>query len=128
MLSKIEASAGETVAQSNIETMGLNAVFGKLSDSAEKISTVIGLYQCLHAQANFNWNSLNLTNFRSVYLTRWRMLLAEDRMTSTNDSSAEIAQSLGYESASAFAKVFRKVTGSSPRQHRQRLSNSAVAA
>jgi hypothetical protein len=31
MLSKIEASAGETVAQSNIETMGLNAVFGKLA-------------------------------------------------------------------------------------------------
>jgi transcriptional regulator GlxA family with amidase domain len=62
------------------------------------------------------------------YLTRWRMLLAEDRMSSSNDSIAEIAQSLGYESASAFAKVFRKVTGSSPRQYRQRLANPAVAA
>jgi len=62
------------------------------------------------------------------YLTRWRMLLAEDRMTRSNDSIAEIAQSLGYESASAFAKVFRKVTGSSPRQHRQRSASSTVAA
>jgi hypothetical protein len=58
MLPEIDASVGETVAQSNIETMGLNAVFGKLSGSAEKIPTVIGLYQCVHAQANINWNAL----------------------------------------------------------------------
>jgi hypothetical protein len=31
LLPEINASAGETVAQSNIETMGLNAVFGKLA-------------------------------------------------------------------------------------------------
>ncbi len=55
------------------------------------------------------------------YLTRWRMLLAEDRMAGTTDSIAEIARSLGYESASAFTKVFKKVTGHSPRQHRQML-------
>jgi AraC-like DNA-binding protein len=59
------------------------------------------------------------------YLTRWRMLLAEDRMAGTTDSIAEIARSLGYESASAFTKVFKKLTGHSPRQHRQMLGISA---
>lgn len=59
------------------------------------------------------------------YLTRWRMLLAEDRMAGTTDSIAEIARSLGYESASAFTKVFKKVTGHSPRQHRQMLGTPA---
>ena len=55
------------------------------------------------------------------YLTRWRMLLAEDRMAGTADSIAEVARSLGYESASAFTKVFKRVTGHNPRQHRQNL-------
>jgi len=60
------------------------------------------------------------------YLTRLRMLLAEDRMAGTTDSIAEIARSLGYESASAFTKVFKRVTGHSPRQQRQRLGIPAV--
>ena len=54
------------------------------------------------------------------YLTRWRMLLASDRMTSSDDPIAAIALSLGYESESAFSKAFRRVLGSSPRQHRRR--------
>lgn len=66
MLPEIDASAGETVAQSNLAAMGLNLVFGKLGGSAEKISTVIGPYQYVQAQANFNWNALNLTSFRNV--------------------------------------------------------------
>jgi AraC-like DNA-binding protein len=51
------------------------------------------------------------------YLTRWRMLLAGDRMANTSDSISEIAQSLGYESASAFTKAFKKIMGCSPRQY-----------
>lgn len=51
------------------------------------------------------------------YLTRWRMLLAEKRMTNTTDSISEIARSLGYESASAFTKAFKKTIGCSPRQY-----------
>ena len=59
------------------------------------------------------------------YLTCWRMLVAEYRMAGTTDSIAEIARSLGYESASAFTKVFKKLTGHSPRQHRQSLGTSS---
>lgn len=53
------------------------------------------------------------------YLTRWRMLLAGDRMANTSDSISEIAQSLGYESASAFTKAFKRIMGCSPRQYRR---------
>ena len=60
------------------------------------------------------------------YLTRWRMLLAEDRMANTSDPVSEIAQSLGYESTSAFGKVFRRFTGHSPRQYRNGLNTPAV--
>ena len=60
------------------------------------------------------------------YLTRWRILLAEDRMTNTTDPVSAIAQSLGYDSTSAFGKVFRKFTGHSPRQYRHGLDTPAV--
>jgi AraC-like DNA-binding protein len=51
------------------------------------------------------------------YLTRWRMLLAADRLKNSSDGLSAIAQSLGYESESAFGKAFRRVMGCSPRQH-----------
>jgi AraC-like DNA-binding protein len=51
------------------------------------------------------------------YLTRWRMTLAADRLKSSSDGLSAIAQSLGYESESAFGKAFRRVMGCSPRQY-----------
>ena len=51
------------------------------------------------------------------YLTRWRMLLAGDRLKNSDDSISAIAESLGYESESAFGKAFRRVMGCSPRQY-----------
>ncbi|AXC11652.1 Transcriptional regulator, AraC family [Acidisarcina polymorpha] len=51
------------------------------------------------------------------YLTRWRMLLAAERLNSSADGLSVIAQSLGYESESAFGKAFRRVMGCSPRQY-----------
>ena len=51
------------------------------------------------------------------YLTDWRMLLAADRIANSSDSISEIAQSLGYESASAFTKAFKKIMGCSPGQY-----------
>ena len=40
------------------------------------------------------------------YLTRWRMLLAADRLENSNDPVSVIALSLGSESASAFSTAF----------------------
>ena len=51
------------------------------------------------------------------YLTRWRMFLAADRLLTSSDGLSAIAQSLGYESESAFGKAFRRVMGCSPRQY-----------
>jgi AraC-like DNA-binding protein len=51
------------------------------------------------------------------YLARWRMLLAADRLIHTEDAVATIAESLGYESESAFTKAFKRVMGHSPRQY-----------
>jgi AraC-like DNA-binding protein len=51
------------------------------------------------------------------YLTRWRMFLAADRLTHSSDGLSSIAQSLGYESDSAFGKAFRRIMGHSPRQY-----------
>ncbi len=56
------------------------------------------------------------------YLTRWRMLLAGDRLKNSDASIAGIAESLGYESESAFGKAFRRVMGCSPRQYGRRGS------
>ena len=53
------------------------------------------------------------------YLTRWRMLLAGDRLKSSDDPISAIAVSLGYESESAFSKAFRRVMVCSPRQYRR---------
>jgi AraC-like DNA-binding protein len=51
------------------------------------------------------------------YLTRWRMLLAGDRLANSTDPVSVIAPSLGYESESAFSTAFRRVMGCSPRQY-----------
>jgi AraC-like DNA-binding protein len=57
------------------------------------------------------------------YLTRWRMLLAADRLKSSSDGISAIANSLGYESESAFGKAFRRVMGCSPRQYARSSPN-----
>jgi AraC-like DNA-binding protein len=51
------------------------------------------------------------------YLTRWRMLLAGDKLVNLSDPVSVIALSLGYESESAFSTAFKRVMGCSPRQY-----------
>ncbi len=60
------------------------------------------------------------------YLTRWRMLLAADRLENSSDGLSAIAQSLGYESESAFGKAFRRVMGCSPRQYTRTTAPCAI--
>ena len=62
------------------------------------------------------------------YLTRWRMMLAGDRLKNSADSLAEIASSLGYESESAFGKAFRRVMDCSPRQYSRQETAPRTAA
>lgn len=51
------------------------------------------------------------------YLTRWRMLLAADRLRNSNEGLSAIAHSLCYDSPSAFGKAFRRVMGCSPKRY-----------
>jgi AraC-like DNA-binding protein len=60
------------------------------------------------------------------YLTRWRMLLAADRLKNSSDGLSVIAQSLGYESESAFGKAFRRVMGCSPRRYSRSTAPCAI--
>ena len=60
------------------------------------------------------------------YLTRWRMLLAVDRLKNTCDGLSAIAKTLGYESESAFGKAFRRTMGYSPRQYMRSTEQRTV--
>ncbi|MET3137971.1 AraC-like DNA-binding protein [Undibacterium sp. GrIS 1.2] len=61
------------------------------------------------------------------YLTRWRMLLAGDRLLNSNESIAVIAPSLGYESESAFSTAFKRVMQCSPREYsRSQNTNTSI--
>ena len=63
------------------------------------------------------------------YLTRWRMMLAGDRLATSTDPVSAVAVSLGYDSESAFSTAFKRVMGCSPRQHgRSRRAALAAAA
>jgi len=54
------------------------------------------------------------------YLTRWRMLLAGDRLAGSGEPVSAIALSLGYDSESAFSTAFKRVMGCSPRRYGRR--------
>ncbi|ETI62863.1 AraC family transcriptional regulator [Sphingobium sp. C100] len=51
------------------------------------------------------------------YLSRWRMMLACDRLETSDDPVSIIAPAIGYESESAFSTAFKRVMGCSPRQY-----------
>ena len=61
------------------------------------------------------------------YLTRWRMLVAGDRLTNSGDPISVISPALGYESESAFSTAFKRVMGCSPRQYGRRRTAMAPA-
>ena len=51
------------------------------------------------------------------YLTRWRMLVAGDKLAHSADPVSVISLALGYESEAAFSTAFKRVMGCSPRQY-----------
>lgn len=48
------------------------------------------------------------------YLANWRMQVAAQSLRTTNDSLAQIAEGIGYESEAAFSRAFKKAFGSAP--------------
>ncbi len=58
------------------------------------------------------------------YLTRWRMLVAADRLMQGDAPLAALAPALGYASESAFGVAFKRVIGQSPRGLRRARSPS----
>jgi AraC-like DNA-binding protein len=62
------------------------------------------------------------------YLACWRMQLAANHLLTGMDSSAEIAERVGYESEAAFSRAFKKVVDMPPGQWRRHRTGSAAAA
>lgn len=48
------------------------------------------------------------------YLTRWRMLVARNRLMQERISLGELAEQLGYQSEAAFSRAFKRTLGVSP--------------
>lgn len=61
------------------------------------------------------------------YLTRWRMLVAGDKLVNSSDPVSAISLALGYESEAAFSTAFKRVMGCSPRQYGRAESKDSVA-
>jgi AraC-like DNA-binding protein len=91
----------------------------------------------LHKQPSHPWTIASLANevglSRSVlaerfrhylsdtpmgYLTRWRLQLAAQALTSTSNSVAEVAGDVGYESEPSFNRVFKREFGVPPARFR----------
>ena len=101
-----------------------------------QISPVIG---AMHAEPARHWTLEELARVAGIsrtvfaqrfkalvgstamdYLTRWRMLVAADRLRNGSENVSSIAFSLGYESESAFSTAFKRIMACSPTQYRRR--------
>lgn len=56
------------------------------------------------------------------YLTDRRLEACKELLTSSNLSVAQVASSVGFSSQSYFSQIFRKKTGTTPRQYRNRYA------
>jgi AraC-like DNA-binding protein len=59
-----------------------------------------------------------------AYLTAWRMCLAARRLRDGDATVRQIAREVGYDSEFAFARAFKRATGSAPGQHRKLAQTS----
>lgn len=62
------------------------------------------------------------------YLTHWRVYCATRLMLQRNASLADVAQRVGYESAAAFNRVFKRETGLTPGAFRKAAAQEPAAA
>jgi transcriptional regulator GlxA family with amidase domain len=61
-----------------------------------------------------------------AYLTRWRLQLGAQLLTSTSHSVAQIAAEVGYESEPAFNRAFKREFGSPPARFRMKSKVAAA--
>jgi AraC-like DNA-binding protein len=61
-----------------------------------------------------------------AYVTRWRMLLACERLAVKGATISRVAASLGYESDSAFGAAFKRILGASPRTISRHASDQRI--
>ncbi len=59
-----------------------------------------------------------------AYVGRWRMILASELLRSSDQTTAEVARLVGYQSPSSFTRTFTRHFGHSPRDHRQTAANA----
>lgn len=57
-----------------------------------------------------------------TYLRNWRFEVARNRLRDTDQTLAEIAEQLGYESEASFSRAFKKATGQTPGSVRREKS------
>lgn len=64
-----------------------------------------------------------------AYLTRWRLHLAAQALTTTPRGVADIAAEVGYESEAAFNRAFKRLFGTPPARYRRerRTANTSAA-
>jgi len=62
-----------------------------------------------------------------AYLTRWRLQLGAQRLTSTSHSVAQIAAEVGYESEAAFNRAFKREFQLPPARFRNKSRNGTEA-
>jgi len=51
------------------------------------------------------------------YLLEWRMAIAKDLLLHERPPLADVAEKVGYQSASAFSTAFTRTTGTAPRDY-----------
>lgn len=63
-----------------------------------------------------------------AYLTRWRMMVAAERLVTGSETLALIARAIGYESENAFNTAFTRVMGVSPRRYSKAVYRRSLRA
>jgi AraC-like DNA-binding protein len=77
--------------------------------------------RCWLSASAISWES-----HRSL-MTRWRLQLGTQFLTSTSRSVAEIAVTVGYESEAAFNRAFKREYGRPPARFRTKSQSAAAA-
>jgi len=119
-----ESSQGNTGWLVGLTDKQLGVTIRLIHDHLEKDWTV----ESMAASAGMS-RSAFASKFRTIvgqspleYLTQWRMHKASTLIRQNDASLSEISHSVGYESASAFTKVFKREIGLTPSELRKKQS------